>query len=162
MRKRVLALMLLLAALGMSTAAFADEPPPAAVPAGHCGGYPERPGSARVQYELWYFPIRLISMVSAIAWDVPTGAAQGAIKGALGFSKMVAKNLGNENGCYEMIAGGLVGGPVGIVEGSAYGLVQGFGYGTWHGFVGYPSPNSGSHSMLFQGMAYRVPYDDNY
>jgi len=124
--------------------------------------YPERPSSARVQYELWYFPVRLVSMVSAVAWDVPTGAFQDGIKGALGGTKMVARNLGKEDGVYELIAGGLTGGPVGLVGGAAYGLIHGLGYGMWHGFVGYPSPHSGSHSMLFQGKAYVVPYDDNY
>jgi len=124
--------------------------------------YPERPSSARVQYELWYFPVRLVSMVSAVAWDVPTGAFQDGIKGAIGGTKMVARNLGKEDGVYELIAGGLTGGPVGLVGGAAYGLIHGLGYGMWHGFVGYPSPHSGSHSMLFQGKAYVVPYDDNY
>lgn len=124
--------------------------------------YPERPGSARVQYELWYFPVRVVSMVTAVAWDVPTGAFQDGIKGAIGGTKMVARNLGKEDGIYEMIAGGLTGGPVGTVAGAAYGLIHGAGYGTKHGFVGYPSPHSGSHSMLFQGKQYVVPYDDNY
>jgi hypothetical protein len=124
--------------------------------------YPERPSSARVYYECWYFPVRLVSMVSAVAWDVPTASFQDGIKGAIGGTKMVARNLGKEDGVYEMIAGGLTGGPVGLVGGAAYGLIHGFGYGVHHGFVGYPSPHSGSHSMLFQGKAYVVPYDDNY
>lgn len=128
----------------------------------YLGGYPERPTSARVQYELWYFPVRLVSMVTAVAWDVPTGAFQDSIKGSIGFTKMVARNLGKEDGVYEMIAGGVTGGPVGSVEGAAYGVIQGFGYGVYRGFVGFHSPEHGSHSMLFQGMSYRVPYDDNY
>lgn len=124
--------------------------------------YPERPGSARVFYECWYFPVRLVSMVSAWAWDVPTAAFQDGVKGSIGGTKMVARNLGKEDGVYEMIAGGLTGGPVGAVGGAAYGLIHGFGYGTHHGFCGYPSPHSGSHSMLFQGKGFVVPYDDNY
>jgi hypothetical protein len=101
-------------------------------------------------------------MVSAVAWDVPTGAFQDSIKGSIGYTQTVARNLGKEDGVYELVAGGVVGGPMGAVQGGAYGLLHGFGYGVYHGFVGYPSPSSGSHSMLFQGMQYRVPYDDNY
>lgn len=158
MRNKVLSLALAFAAFSCGTASLAGGSESSV----YLGGYPERPDSARVQYELWYFPVRLVSMVSAVAWDVPTGAFQAGVKGAIGFTKMVARNLGKEDGVYEMIAGGMFGGPVGLVEGSLYGVVQGFGYGAAHGFVGYPSPSSGSHSMLFQGMAYRVPYDDNY
>lgn len=124
--------------------------------------YPARPESARVQYELWYFPVRLVSMVSAVAWDVPTASFQDSIKGAIGGTKMVARNLGKEDGTYELIAGGMTGGPVGAVGGALFGITHGFFYGAKHGFVGYPSPHSGSHSMLFQGKQYVVPYDDNY
>ena len=124
--------------------------------------YPERPESARVYYEIEYFPVRLVSMAVTTAWDVPTAAFQDAIKGSIGGTKMVARNLGNEDGVYEMVAGGLVGGPVGAVAGAGYGVIHGAAYGIHHGFVGYPSPHSGSHSMLFQGKAFVVPYDDNY
>lgn len=127
-----------------------------------CFAYPERPEDWRVQYELYYFPVRLISMATAIIWDVPTASFQDAIKGAIGGTKMVARNLGNEDGPYEMVAGALVGGPVGLVSGAAYGVLHGFGYGAWHGFMGYPSPHNGSHVSLFQGRQYVVPYDDNY
>jgi hypothetical protein len=48
------------------------------------------------------------------------------------------------------------------VAGASYGVLHGFFYGVHHGFVGYPSPHSGSHSMLFQGKGFVVPYDDNY
>jgi hypothetical protein len=124
--------------------------------------YPERPEAARVQYEMWYFPVRVVSMLSAIAWDVPTAAFQDSIKGAIGGTKMVARNLGKEEGVYEVIAAVPTGGPVGAVGGAAYGVLHGLGYGAYHGFVGYPSTHSGSHSMLFQGKQYVVPYDDNY
>jgi len=124
--------------------------------------YPERPTSARVQYELWYFPVRVVSMLTAIAWDVPTASFQDSIKGAIGGTKLVARNLGKEDGAYELIAAAPTGGPVGAVAGATYGVLHGFGYGAYHGFVGYPSPHSGSHSMLFQGKQYVVPYDDNY
>jgi len=127
-----------------------------------CMAYPERPADWRVQYECWYFPVRLVSMLSAIAWDVPTGAFQDGVKGAIGGTKMVARNLGNEDGRYDQVAGAVTGGPVGLVGGSAYGLLHGFGYGTWHGFMGYDSPHSGSHCSLFQGRSYVVPYDGNY
>jgi hypothetical protein len=160
MRNYALLLLTAAIALTLSTAAFADQAKSQS--SVYLGGYPERPSSARVIYELWYFPVRLVSMVSAVAWDVPTGAFQDGIKGSIGFTQTVARNLGKEDGVYEMIAGGIVGGPVGAAQGSAYGLLHGFGYGVYHGFVGYPSPYSGSHSMLFQGMQYRVPYDDNY
>ncbi len=148
MRKKILAVLGTAAILGgLASASFA---------------YPVRPESARVQYELWYFPVRVVSMVSAIVWDVPTASFQDGVKGAIGGTKMVARNLGKEDGVYELIAGSLTGGPVGLVAGSTYGLYHGFTYGAWHGFVGYPSPHSGSHSMLFQGKQYVVPYDDNY
>jgi hypothetical protein len=124
--------------------------------------YPERPESARVIYEMWYFPCRVVSMVVTTAWDVPTAAFSDGIKGAIGGTKMVARNLGKEDGVYEMVAGGLTGGPVGLVAGSAYGVLHGAAYGMKHGFVGYPSPHSGSHSMIFQGKGFVVPYDDNY
>jgi len=124
--------------------------------------YPERPSSARVYYECWYFPMRVISMVSAVAWDMPTASFQDSIKGSIGGTKMVARNLGKEDGVYELIAGAPTGGAFGMVGGAAYGVIHGFGYGAKHGFVGYPSPHSGSHSMIFQGKAYVVPYDDNY
>jgi len=127
-----------------------------------CFAYPERPEDWRVQYEIYYFPVRLISMVTAIVWDVPTGAFQDGIKGAIGGTHMVSRNLGNEDGPYELVAGAITGGPVGLVSGAAYGMIHGFGYGTWHGFVGYPSPHSGSHSSLFQGRQYVVPYDSDY
>lgn len=124
--------------------------------------YPPRPESARVWYEVEYFPVRLVSMASAIFWDVPTASFQDAIRGAVGGTRCVARNIGKEDGTYELMVGGVTGGPVGMVGGSAYGVLHGFGYGAKHGFVGYPSPNSGSHSMLFQGKAYVVPYGENY
>lgn len=124
--------------------------------------YPERPESARVVYEMWYFPVRCVSAVASIAWDAPTAALSDGIKGAIGGTKMVARNLGKEDGVYEMVAGALTGGPVGLVGGGTYGVLHGTGYGLKHGFVGYPSPHSGSHSMLFQGKGFVVPYDDNY
>ncbi|MBK9770285.1 MAG: hypothetical protein IPP57_05570 [Candidatus Obscuribacter sp.] len=123
--------------------------------------YPERPESARVIYEMWYFPMRVISMVATTAWDVPTAAFQDGIKGAIGGTKMVARNLGKEDGVYEMVAGAVTGGPS-LVGGTGYGVLHGAGYGIKHGFVGYPSPHSGSHSMIFQGKGFVVPYDDNY
>jgi hypothetical protein len=124
--------------------------------------YPERPESARVVYEFWYFPCRLVSMAVTTAWDVPTASFQDAVKGAIGGTHMVARNLGNEGGTYEMLAGSVTGGPVGAFAGGMYGLFHGFVYGVHHGFVGYPSPHSGSHSMIFQGKGFVVPYDDNY
>ncbi len=148
MRKAVLS-MLVLAGLmmGAATPSFA---------------YPERPESARVIYEMWYFPCRVVSMVVTTAWDVPTGSFQDAVKGAIGGTKMVARNLGNEDGTVHLVAGAVTGGPVGMVAGGVYGLGHGAIYGMHHGFVGYPSPHSGSHSMIFQGKGFVVPYDDNY
>ncbi len=140
-----------LAGIGLAVAAVAPS-----------FAYPERPESARVYYEIEYFPVRLVSMAVTTAWDVPTAAFQDAIKGSIGGTKMVARNLGNEDGVYELAGGGLVGGPVGAVAGGTFGVMHGFFYGVHHGFCGYPSPHSGSHSMLFQGKAFVVPYDDNY
>jgi hypothetical protein len=149
MGKKILSAVL--AGIGLAVAAIAPS-----------FAYPERPESARVYYEIEYFPVRLISMAVTTAWDVPTGAFQDAIKGSIGGTKMVARNLGNEDGVYELAAGGLVGGPVGAAAGGTFGVMHGFFYGVHHGFCGYPSPHSGSHSMLFQGKSFVVPYDDNY
>ncbi len=124
--------------------------------------YPERPESARVVYEFWYFPCRVVSMLVTTAWDTPTGVFTDSVKGAIGGTKMVARNLGKEDGAYELVAGALTGGPVGLVAGGVYGSIHGTAYGIHHGFVGYPSPHSGSHSMIFQGKGFVVPYDDNY
>src|SRR5271163_4020462 len=76
--------------------------------------YPERPESARVWYEIEYFPVRLVSMVVTTAWDVPTASFQDGVKGAIGGTRMVARNVGKEDGTYELVAGGLTGGPVGL------------------------------------------------
>jgi hypothetical protein len=149
MQKKILTS--LLAALGLAMSLSAPSM-----------AYPERPESARVIYEMWYFPCRLVSMAVTTAWDVPTAAFSDGIKGAIGGTKMVARNLGKEDGVYEMVAGAMTGGPVGLVGGSAYGVLHGAGYGIKHGFIGYPSPHSGSHSMIFQGKGFVVPYDDNY
>ncbi|CAN5118858.1 hypothetical protein BH11CYA1_BH11CYA1_45290 [soil metagenome] len=149
MQKKILSS--LLAALGLAMSLSAPSM-----------AYPERPESARVIYEMWYFPCRLVSMAVTTAWDVPTAALSDGIKGAIGGTKMVARNLGKEDGVYEMVAGAMTGGPVGLVAGSAYGVLHGAGYGIKHGFIGYPSPHSGSHSMIFQGKGFVVPYDDNY
>lgn len=124
--------------------------------------YPDRPSDWRCQYEAYYFPVRVISMLTGVLWDVPTGAFQDGVKGAIGGTKMVARNLGSEDNVYNVVAGALTGGPVGMVGGSAYGLIHGFGYGAYHGFVGYSSPHSGCFYSLFQGRQYRVPYDDDY
>jgi hypothetical protein len=150
MRKSVLASVL--AVLGVSIGAIAAP----------TFAYPERPESARVWYEIEYFPVRLVSMTATTIWDVSTAPLTDGIKGAIGGTKMVARNIGKEDGSYELVAGGLTGGPAGLAAGGAYGVIHGFFYGMKHGFVGYPSPHSGSHSMLFQGKGFVVPYDDNY
>src|SRR5271170_1151224 len=84
--------------------------------------YPERPESARVWYEIEYFPVRLVSMTVTAIWDTSTAPLQDGIKGAIGGTKMVARNLGKEDGSYEVAAGGLTGGPAGFVAGAAYGV----------------------------------------
>ena len=80
-------------------------------------------------------------MAVTTAWDVPTAAFQDAIKGSIGGTKMVARNLGNEDGVYEMVGWRsrrrtsrrccwwyvMV-------------LVHGFGYGVHHGFVWLSKP----------------------
>lgn len=125
MQKKILTS--LLAALGLAMSLSAPSM-----------AYPERPESARVIYEMWYFPCRLVSMAVTTAWDVPTAAFSDGIKGAIGGTKMVARNLGKEDGVYEMVAGAMTGGPAGLVAGSAYGVLHGAGYGIKHGFIGYP------------------------
>lgn len=124
--------------------------------------YPERPEDWRVQYEAWYLPVRLVSMLTAVVWDVPTASFQDGVKGAIGGTKMVARNLGKEDGSCGLVAGAITGGPIGLVSGSVYGLLHGFGYGAHHGFAGYKPDHSGSFCSLFQGRQYVVPYDDNY
>ena len=103
-----------------------------------------------------------MSMVVTTAWDVPTATFQDAVKGGLGGTKMVSRYLGKEDGAVHLAAGALTGFPIGAVAGGVYGLGHGAIYGMHHGFVGYPSPHSGSHSMIFQGKGFVVPYDDNY
>src|SRR5277367_4687444 len=125
MRKKVLASAL--AVLGLALGAITAP----------TMAYPERPESARVWYEIEYFPVRLVSMVATAAWDVPTASFQDGIKGAIGGTRMVARNVGKEDGTYELVAGGVSGGPVGLVGGATYGLFHGFVYGARHGFVGY-------------------------
>jgi hypothetical protein len=123
----------------------------------------DRPDSVRMYYEIAYFPARLMSMCTAIVWDVPTGSFQDGIKGAIGGTRMVARNLGNEDGVYQLIAGGATGGPVGFVGGSIYGVFHGFVYGAYHGFCGVSTCYThGSYSSLFQGKQYVVPYGDSY
>ncbi len=129
--------------------------------AGPSQAYPGRPSSTEVTYHLLYFPARVVSAFSAMVWDVPTAAFQESIKGAIGGTKMVARNLGKEDGVYEMVAGGVTGGPVGVIGGATYGLFHGLIYGAKHGYKGYPSTHADSKTMLFQGKQYVVPYDDN-
>src|ERR1700677_1365451 len=88
--------------------------------------YPERPESARVYYEIEYFPVRLVSMFVTTAWDVPTASFQDGLKGAIGATHMVSRNIGKEDGTYELVAGGVVGGPVGMGAGATYGVMHGF------------------------------------
>jgi hypothetical protein len=97
--------------------------------------YPERPESARCWYEFEYFPCRLLSCAVTTAWDVPTAWFQDGVKGAIGGTKMVARNLGKEDGTYELVAGGVSGGPAGFAAGSTYGLFHGFVYGIHHGYT---------------------------
>lgn len=133
--------------------------------AGVSQAYPtERPGPVRMQYEAYYFPVRVVNMAAAVLWDVPTGSFQDSIKGAIGGTKMVARNLGNESSPYTLIAGGLTGGPVGAVGGAVYGLLHGFAYGADHGFMGYASDDGDptSHTKLFRAKQFIVPYDDDY
>jgi len=124
--------------------------------------YPERPESWRVQYEMYYFPMRMWSMFSAVVWDVPTGCFQDSIRGAIGGTKLVARNMNDENGTAANAIGAITGGPIGLVSGAAYGLLHGFGYGAYHGFMGYPTSHNGSYRQIFQGREYVVPYNDNY
>jgi hypothetical protein len=124
--------------------------------------YPERPDDATVQYQLYAIGARVPSMLTSWFWDIPTAAFQDSVKGAIGGTKMVARNLGKEDGMYEKVAGAMVGGPVGYVAGAGYGVLHGFGYGTVHGFMGYPNDEHGCRTAWFQGRQYVVPYDDNY
>ena len=127
MQKKILSS--LLAALGLAMSLSAPSM-----------AYPERPESARVIYEMWYFPCRLVSMAVTTAWDVPTAAFSDGIKGAIGGTKMVARNLGKEDGVYEMVAGAMTGGPAGLVAGGIPACCFQTGWWSYDALLGVSDP----------------------
>src|SRR4030095_3286786 len=67
---------------------------------------PIRPDSARVAYELWYFPVRVVSMAAALGWDIPTAAFQDSVKGAIGGAPNGSPHPRNEEGAYHKVVVG--------------------------------------------------------
>ncbi len=86
-----------------------------------------------------FFPIRVAGLGAGTLVGVPMGAIKDGWKGAASSSKWVAGKTGKENCTCSTIFGGIVGGPVGALGGSAYGVFD----GSWHGLkTGYDKPFS--------------------
>lgn len=86
-----------------------------------------------------FFPVRVVGSGTGFLVGMPLGAVKDGVKGAQMGTKWVAGKLGNEDGVYQTWAGGILGGPVGLLGGAAYGTFD----GGWHGVVtGYEKPFS--------------------
>ncbi len=86
-----------------------------------------------------FFPLRVLGCGVGTAVGVPLGMVRDGTKGAMQSTKWVAGKLGDENGGPHQVIGAMVGGPVGLVGGSAFGAFD----GGWHGVqTGYKEPFS--------------------
>ena len=86
-----------------------------------------------------FFPVRVVGSTVGLLVGIPEGAVKDGTKGAIMSTKWVAGKLGNEDGVYQQWAGAILGGPFGVLGGSAYGTFD----GGWHGIVtGYEKPFS--------------------
>ncbi len=86
-----------------------------------------------------FFPVRVVGMGVGTVAGVPLGMVKDGTKGSIMATKWVADKLGDENGMYHQMVGGVLGGPFGLVGGSAYGAFD----GGWHGMkTGYEQPFS--------------------
>ena len=86
-----------------------------------------------------FFPVRVVGSTAGFLVGIPLGMVKDGTKGAIMSTKWVAGKLGDENGTYQQWAGAILGGPWGILGGSAYGTFD----GGWHGMsTGYSKPFS--------------------
>ncbi len=86
-----------------------------------------------------FFPVRLLGAGTGTLVGIPEGAVKDGVKGAQQATKWVAGKLGDEDGTYQTWFGAILGGPFGILGGSAYGTFD----GGWHGMkTGYEKPFS--------------------
>jgi hypothetical protein len=86
-----------------------------------------------------YFPVRVLGAGVGTVVGVPLGATKDGTRGFIKSTQWVAGKLGNEDGKYHQIAGGILGGPFGLVGGGAYGCFD----GSWHGLkTGFEQPFS--------------------
>lgn len=86
-----------------------------------------------------FFPVRVLGSGVGTVVGVPLGMVKDGNRGAIKATKWVAGKLGDEDGKYHQVAGGLLGGPFGLVGGAAYGSFD----GGWHGMkTGFEQPFS--------------------
>lgn len=86
-----------------------------------------------------FFPVRVVGMGVGTVVGVPLGMVKDGTKGSIMATQWVAGKLGDENGMYHQMVGGVLGGPFGLVGGAAYGSFD----GGWHGMkTGYEQPFS--------------------
>ncbi len=86
-----------------------------------------------------FFPVRVLGCGVGTVVGVPLGMVKDGNRGAIKATKWVAEKLGDENGFYHQVAGGILGGPFGLVGGAAYGSFD----GGWHGMkTGFEQPFS--------------------
>ena len=86
-----------------------------------------------------FFPVRVLGSSVGTIVGVPLGAVKDGTQGAIKATKWVAEKLGDEDGKYHQIVGGIVGGPFGLLGGGAYGCFD----GGWHGMkTGFEQPFS--------------------
>lgn len=86
-----------------------------------------------------YFPLRVLGMGVGTVVGVPLGMVRDGNRGAIQATQWVAGKLGDEDGTPHQVVGAIVGGPFGLVGGSAYGVFD----GGWHGMsTGYKEPFS--------------------
>lgn len=86
-----------------------------------------------------FFPVRVLGSGVGTVVGVPLGMVKDGNRGAIKATKWVAGKLGDEDGKYHQVAGGILGGPFGLVGGAAYGSFD----GGWHGMkTGFEQPFS--------------------
>lgn len=92
------------------------------------------------------FPVRVVGSAFGGTLGVPLGAFKDSVVGWQKSTKYVAGAMGKEDGDFQTIVGGSVGGPVGFTGGAAYGTVDGFLHGVK---AGYKNP-FGKDSFTFK------------
>lgn len=89
--------------------------------------------------QIVFLPVRLVGSSVGTVVGVPLGMVKDGTRGSIMATKWVADKLGDEDGTAHQVVGGVVGGPFGLVGGSAYGVFD----GGWHGMkTGFEQPFS--------------------